>query len=80
MDRRLTALYRSTDFSTIQTEAKTAKLQNHPEFPPDLCVFAVSFHFEFVPNLCKSLTNSVQGIAWRLGFGIFNPSQPEGTP
>jgi len=26
----------STDFSTIQTEAKTAKLQDDPDFPPDL--------------------------------------------
>ena len=23
-------------------------------------------------------TNSVQGITWRLGFGIFDPTQPEG--
>lgn len=25
-----------------------------------------------------SLTNSVQGITWRLGFGIDQPSEPEG--
>jgi len=49
----------STDFSTIQTEAKTAKLTGDPDFPPDF------------------LTNSVQGIAWRLGFGIFDPTKPE---
>jgi hypothetical protein len=25
-----------------------------------------------------SLVNAVQGIAWRLGFGIEDPTQPEG--
>ncbi|KAF7428583.1 hypothetical protein PC9H_007809 [Pleurotus ostreatus] len=49
----------STDFSTIDTEIKTAKLKNHPLAPPDF------------------LTNSVQGITWRLGFGIDDPTQPE---
>ncbi|KAF9501589.1 hypothetical protein BDN71DRAFT_1379783 [Pleurotus eryngii] len=49
----------STDFSTIDTEIKTAKLKNHSLAPPDF------------------LTNSVQGITWRLGFGIDDPTQPE---
>jgi hypothetical protein len=26
----------STDFTRIQSEAKTAKTENHPQFPPDL--------------------------------------------
>ncbi|KAI0787068.1 hypothetical protein BC629DRAFT_1582239 [Irpex lacteus] len=49
----------STDFSTIDTEVKTALLKNNSLAPPDF------------------KTNSVQGITWRLGFGINNPSQPE---
>ncbi|KIK68514.1 hypothetical protein GYMLUDRAFT_68368 [Collybiopsis luxurians FD-317 M1] len=49
----------STDFSTIDTEIKTAKLKNNSLAPPDLVV------------------NGVQGITWRLGFGIDDPTQPE---
>ncbi|KAF5389577.1 hypothetical protein D9757_004103 [Collybiopsis confluens] len=49
----------STDFSTIDTEIKTAKLKNNSLAPPDL------------------LVNGVQGITWRLGFGIDDPTQPE---
>ncbi|KAK2463208.1 hypothetical protein APHAL10511_004863 [Amanita phalloides] len=49
----------STDFSSIDTEIKTAKLKNHSLAPPDF------------------LTNSVQGITWRLGFGIDRPDEPE---
>ncbi|KAI0628556.1 hypothetical protein C8Q77DRAFT_1067837 [Trametes polyzona] len=49
----------STDFSTIDTEVKTAQLKNHTLAPPDF------------------VTNSVQGITWRLGFGIDDPAQPE---
>ncbi|KAI0092111.1 hypothetical protein BDY19DRAFT_884514 [Irpex rosettiformis] len=49
----------STDFSTIDTEVKTALLKNSSLAPPDF------------------KTNSVQGITWRLGFGIDDPTQPE---
>ena len=51
----------STDYSTIDSEIKTAHLENHPLSPPDF------------------LSNSVQGLTWRLGFGIYNPNEPEGT-
>ena len=27
--------------------------------------------------MARSVTNSVQGITWRLGFGIDDPTQPE---
>ncbi|KAH9916995.1 uncharacterized protein BXZ73DRAFT_105687 [Epithele typhae] len=49
----------STDFSTMDSEIKTASLKNSSLAPPDF------------------LTNSVQGITWRLGFGIDNTEQPE---
>ncbi|KAJ7485636.1 hypothetical protein FB451DRAFT_1027378 [Mycena latifolia] len=49
----------STDFSTIDTEIKTAQLKNNSLAPPDL------------------LVNGVQGITWRLGFGIEDTAQPE---
>ncbi|KAI0700773.1 hypothetical protein BC835DRAFT_1265868 [Cytidiella melzeri] len=49
----------STDFSTMDTEVKTALLKNNTLAPPDF------------------MTNSVQGITWRLGFGIQDPTQPE---
>jgi hypothetical protein len=44
----------STDFSTIQTEIKTAGLGNDTLAPPDF------------------ITHSVQGITWRLGFGVWD--------
>jgi hypothetical protein len=49
----------SSDFPTINSEIKTAKLSGDPLAPPDL------------------LTNSVIGITWRLGFGVWNPAEPE---
>ncbi|KAL1948805.1 hypothetical protein VTO73DRAFT_10611 [Trametes versicolor] len=49
----------STDYSTIDTEIKTAQLKNNTLAPPDF------------------VTNSVQGITWRLGFGVDDPTQPE---
>ncbi|KAF9647657.1 hypothetical protein BDM02DRAFT_3097792 [Thelephora ganbajun] len=49
----------STNFATINSEIKSAKLKGHSLSPPDF------------------LTNSVVGITWRLGFGIWNPEQPE---
>ncbi|KAF7360569.1 Peptidase S41 family protein ustP [Mycena venus] len=49
----------STDYSTIDTEIKTAQLKNSSLAPPDL------------------LVNGVQGITWRLGFGIQDTTQPE---
>lgn len=49
----------STDFSTMDTEVKSAKLKNNTLSPPDF------------------LTNSVQGITWRLGYGIDDPLEPE---
>ncbi|KAF9009968.1 hypothetical protein BDQ17DRAFT_1234948 [Cyathus striatus] len=49
----------STDFSTIDTEIKTAQLKNNTLAPPDL------------------LVNGVQGIAWRLAFGVDDPAHPE---
>ncbi|KAM5543490.1 hypothetical protein V8D89_002741 [Ganoderma adspersum] len=49
----------STDFSTIDSEIKTAHLKNNSLAPPDF------------------VTNSVQGITWRLGFGIDNKNEPE---
>ncbi|KLO14415.1 hypothetical protein SCHPADRAFT_872766 [Schizopora paradoxa] len=49
----------SSDFSTMDTEVKTAGLKNNSLAPPDF------------------MTNSVQGITWRLGFGIEDPTQPE---
>lgn len=30
----------------------------------------------FLPQ--SSMTNSVQGITWRLAFGVVDPTQPEG--
>ncbi|KAF8518425.1 hypothetical protein BU17DRAFT_48809 [Hysterangium stoloniferum] len=49
----------SSDFSTMDSEVKTAGLKSNPLAPPDF------------------MTNSFQGITWRLGFGIFDPTQPE---
>ncbi|KAK7044505.1 peptidase S41 family protein ustP [Favolaschia claudopus] len=49
----------STDFSTIDTEIKTAQLKNSPLAPPDL------------------LVHGVQGITWRLGFGVTKTNEPE---
>ncbi|KAL4261125.1 Secondary metabolite-associated S41A peptidase [Pleurotus pulmonarius] len=49
----------STDFSTMDTEIKTAQLKDNALAPPDL------------------LVNGVQGITWRLGFGIQNKEEPE---
>ncbi|EEB98413.1 hypothetical protein MPER_02081, partial [Moniliophthora perniciosa FA553] len=49
----------STDFSTIDTEIKTAHLKDDPAAPPDL------------------LVNGVQGITWRLGFGLNDKEAPE---
>ncbi|KAI0821900.1 hypothetical protein BC628DRAFT_1328502 [Trametes gibbosa] len=49
----------STDFSTMDTEIKTAHLKNNTLAPPDF------------------ITNSIQGITWRLGFGLDDPQQPE---
>ncbi|KAK7047460.1 hypothetical protein VNI00_006691 [Paramarasmius palmivorus] len=49
----------STDFSTIDTEVKTAHLKDDPAAPPDL------------------LVNGVQGITWRLGFGLEDKEAPE---
>ncbi|KAF7325770.1 Peptidase S41 family protein ustP [Mycena kentingensis (nom. inval.)] len=49
----------STDFSSIDTEIKTAQLKNNPLAPPDL------------------LVNGVQGLTWRLGFGIDKTKEPE---
>ncbi|KAJ7104453.1 hypothetical protein B0H15DRAFT_810083 [Mycena belliarum] len=49
----------STDFSTIDTEIKTAQLKNSSLAPPDM------------------LVNGVQGITWRLGFGIDDTAEPE---
>ncbi|KAL0068883.1 hypothetical protein AAF712_004214 [Marasmius tenuissimus] len=49
----------STDFSTIDTEIKSVHLKNHTLAPPDLI----------------SLANVVQGITWRLGFGLGEHSE-----
>jgi hypothetical protein len=35
--------------------------------------------FSIAPSIFDSQTNSVQGITWRLGFGIDDPTQPEGA-
>ncbi|PIL23221.1 hypothetical protein GSI_14530 [Ganoderma sinense ZZ0214-1] len=51
--------HRPTDFTTMDTLAKTAQLKNNSLAPPDF------------------LTNSVQGIAFRLGFGIDQKDQYE---
>ncbi|KAJ6503566.1 hypothetical protein C8R45DRAFT_1060385 [Mycena sanguinolenta] len=49
----------SADFSSMDTEIKTAQLKNSPLAPPDL------------------LVNGIQGVNWRLSFGVDDPTQPE---
>lgn len=49
----------STNFATINSDVKSARLKGHPLSPPDF------------------LTNSIVGITWRLGLGIWNPEEPE---
>ncbi|KAG6831845.1 hypothetical protein H0H87_003644 [Tephrocybe sp. NHM501043] len=78
----------STDFSTIDSEIKTTHLKNHSLAPPDLyvCLLFDFISLLFPHNSQQRLTitfslfrlvNGVQGITWRLGFGITNPNQPE---
>lgn len=45
----------SIDFSTLQSEFKTAHLESDPLYPPDF------------------ITNSFQGLTWRLGYDILSP-------
>ena len=48
---------------------------------PRLSYLLLQIHVPAVAlTICfsSSMTNSVQGITWRLGFGIFDPTQPEG--
>lgn len=70
--------------SVCVTEQST-HLKSNPAAPPDLYVVLSLAHGllerEADINACTtdSLTNSVQGITWRLGFGVDDPTQPEGA-
>ncbi|KAH8114000.1 hypothetical protein DFH11DRAFT_1509631 [Phellopilus nigrolimitatus] len=77
----------SSDFTTMDTEVKTTHLKSNPLAPPDLFVYffcAVNrspncgVKWNRVPRRAHTiLTNSMQGITWRLGFGIVDTQQPE---
>lgn len=60
----------------------TSSLDNTPEeqhlgSPRFVCA-AFELPRYLLTHLSYSLTNSVQGITWRLGFGVTDPAQPEG--
>ncbi|KIL66287.1 hypothetical protein M378DRAFT_186093 [Amanita muscaria Koide BX008] len=66
----------STDFSTIDTEVKTLKLKITP-LHHLTCALGDNCTFTLLMRLSSSsLTNSVQGITWRLGYGIHRRDQP----
>jgi len=53
-------------------------LKNHPLAPPDLYVIPPKLPCDIQSTFGFSLTNSLQGITWRLGYGIDDPNTPEG--
>jgi len=58
------------DHQTQETRACSARL---------VCKSFYYLLTQSLQNMLQpSLTNSVQGITWRLGFGIDNPEEPEG--
>ncbi|KAI0367401.1 hypothetical protein BV20DRAFT_562841 [Pilatotrama ljubarskyi] len=68
----------SSDFSTMDTEVKSTHLKNNSLAPPDLLVLVPCRPGAILTkHRARSLTNSVQGITFRLGFGVDDPTQPE---